>query len=478
MKYRLKQAILIILIQLFFLVSIIVSLYFYSLNAKKNAADIIIKSVHNSILTNDFRQTGLILNYNVPYDFIKIIIINNKNQIIYETGLIPNESISNLNTFKKGIYLSEASNNPNFSLFFSFSIIQILKNSFSIFVLFLCLTIPGAVLLIIRLEKINKSKIEREKKISIQIAALQMSHDIRSPLATLNSISENLQGKTSEDLKLLKLSIDRINQISNSLLEQGKEQTNIKFELIKTISNLVELKKAEYKNAKINLKYDQYKSIKIEGNLIEFERMFSNLVNNAIEASNTPIVEIILDIVDSKLKLAIKDNGKGIPKNVLEQIGKHAITTKEKGNGLGLSHAIKTAESFNAKINFESTSSGTTVSLAFQNFEIDQLNAAIKYVLVDDDQLVQLTWKARAAKCNVDLTIFTTADELKNKLDELNNDSTFYIDRELGETNGEDLAIFLNQKGFQNLFLATGHSPDSFAHLSFLKGVIGKKPPF
>ena len=336
------------------------------------------------------------------------------------------------------------------------------------------------VLLIISLI-ITTKKNEEEKRlneIKMNNLSRQMSHDIRSPLATLNSISENLQGKTSEDLKLLKLSIDRINQISNSLLEQGKEQTNIKFELIKTISNLVELKKAEYKNAKINLKYDQYKSIKIEGNLIEFERMFSNLVNNAIEASNTPIVEIILDIVDSKLKLAIKDNGKGIPKNVLEQIGKHAITTKEKGNGLGLSHAIKTAESFNAKINFESTSSGTTVSLEFQNFEIDQLNAAIKYVLVDDDQLVQLTWKARAAKCNVDLTIFTTADELKNKLDELNKDSTFYIDRELGETNGEDLAIFLNQKGFQNLFLATGHSPDSFAHLSFLKGVIGKKPPF
>lgn len=354
--------------------------------------------------------------------------------------------------------------------------LKINEKNIKIYLIFLFSQILLIISLIITTKKNEEEK--RLNEIKMNNLSRQMSHDIRSPLATLNSISENLQGKSSEDIKLLKLSIDRINQISNSLLEQGKEQTNIKIELIKTISNLVVLKKAEYKNAKINLKYDLNKNINIEGNLIEFERMFSNLVNNAIEASSNPIVEISLEILESKLNLSIKDNGEGIPKNVLEQIGKYAITTKEKGNGLGLSHAIKTAESFNAKINFESSSSGTTVSLSFQNFEIDQLNEAIKYVLVDDDQLVQLTWKRKAEKNKIDLRIFSSEAEFKNQIQTISKETSIYIDRELGQTNGEELAKFIFDLGYSNIYLATGHSPESFSHLTFLKGVIGKKPPF
>ncbi len=54
------------------------------------------------------------------------------------------------------------------------------------------------------------------------------------------------------------------------------------------------------------------------------------------------------------------------------------------------------------------------------------------------------------------------------------------IDSELGhsEPKGEDWAKELYSRGFQNIFLATGHNPDYFKKLPWIKGIIGKEAPW
>ncbi|MBI4655550.1 MAG: hypothetical protein HY746_02260, partial [Elusimicrobia bacterium] len=53
------------------------------------------------------------------------------------------------------------------------------------------------------------------------------------------------------------------------------------------------------------------------------------------------------------------------------------------------------------------------------------------------------------------------------------------IDSELGDgIKGEDIAKTLNEKGFSNIYLETGHPAENFAHLSFIKKVISKEPPW
>jgi hypothetical protein len=52
------------------------------------------------------------------------------------------------------------------------------------------------------------------------------------------------------------------------------------------------------------------------------------------------------------------------------------------------------------------------------------------------------------------------------------------IDSELcGDIKGEDIAKDLHDKGFTDLTLATGHGPDKFKHLPWLKAT-GKEPPW
>ena len=66
-----------------------------------------------------------------------------------------------------------------------------------------------------------------------------------------------------------------------------------------------------------------------------------------------------------------------------------------------------------------------------------------------------------------------------NISDSYPKETKIYIDSELGKNiKGEDIAKELNTKGFNNIYIETGHPKEQFAHLKFIKEVIGKEPPW
>ena len=74
---------------------------------------------------------------------------------------------------------------------------------------------------------------------------------------------------------------------------------------------------------------------------------------------------------------------------------------------------------------------------------------------------------------------FNTIDALEDALDGIDPATPFYIDSELGhELRGEVYAEGLFKRGFKELYLATGHDADYFGDLPWIKGIVGKKPPF
>ncbi|HAF95740.1 MAG: hypothetical protein A2X34_10535 [Elusimicrobia bacterium GWC2_51_8] len=54
-----------------------------------------------------------------------------------------------------------------------------------------------------------------------------------------------------------------------------------------------------------------------------------------------------------------------------------------------------------------------------------------------------------------------------------------YIDSELGEgVKGEDIAKTIHACGFETIYLETGHPPERFAGMPWIKEVISKDPPW
>ena len=101
---------------------------------------------------------------------------------------------------------------------------------------------------------------------------------------------------------------------------------------------------------------------------IDFERIASNLLNNAIEAisdDKNGLVELELLDIDASTVFVIKDNGRGISENILNKIGTKGFTEgKFNGNGLGVYHAVSTVEKAGGKLHIKSQYGlGTTITV-------------------------------------------------------------------------------------------------------------------
>ena len=79
-------------------------------------------------------------------------------------------------------------------------------------------------------------------------------------------------------------------------------------------------------------------------------RVILNLISNAFYAVNEkkksgvenyePIVSIQTKKVNDKIEISVKDNGNGIPKNIIDKIFQPFFTTKPSGHGTGLGLSI------------------------------------------------------------------------------------------------------------------------------------------
>ncbi len=192
-----------------------------------------------------------------------------------------------------------------------------------------------------------------------------VSHDLKEPVRTLRTFASHLlddvrngqQERAEEDLKFINKSSKRIDQMINDILEYSRagnaELVLDMHELNECIDDVVyQLDAAINENAAV---------ISVQPDLPEvfadramLERVFLNLINNALKFRRediTPIIDIsLLDTQHSAkcIELSVKDNGIGIPaKNIDSVFGafKRCHSTKKyPGTGIGLAVVKKVLE--------------------------------------------------------------------------------------------------------------------------------------
>jgi signal transduction histidine kinase len=295
---------------------------------------------------------------------------------------------------------------------------------------------------LLQAEKINSVKIENEliaarRKITEDAAnlalarvATQVSHDIRSPLASLQAVIHGSEGMDEQSKVLVRTSVNRIRDIANNLLAQHREaqstrppdrieRTDSRFFrssepasvvlLAPHIESCVSEKRAQYGvYPKIKIDSDippEFSGVFAEIQPIELGRVLSNLINNSVEAlGRSGEVNISLSAADNLAFLSVRDNGEGIPPDLLQKVIEPGGTFgKADGNGLGLSHAIATAKTWGGALKIESeVGTGTAVILEIPlatppSWFSSQITLGPNYttVIVDDDPSVEQTWRKR-----------------------------------------------------------------------------------
>ena len=98
------------------------------------------------------------------------------------------------------------------------------------------------------------------------------------------------------------------------------------------------------------------------------DQVFTNLINNAVDAMEKIGGELTIKIQDNDnysgmLEFVISDTGYGIPDDLKENIFDPFFTRKEKGTGLGLAITKRIIDSHDGKIKVDSSTSGTIFTI-------------------------------------------------------------------------------------------------------------------
>jgi signal transduction histidine kinase len=84
-------------------------------------------------------------------------------------------------------------------------------------------------------------------------------------------------------------------------------------------------------------------------------RALTNLVNNALQAMpDGGELALTAQKQENSVVITVSDTGKGIPESVKANLFTPLITTKAKGQGLGLAVVKRLVEGLNGKVSFES----------------------------------------------------------------------------------------------------------------------------
>jgi signal transduction histidine kinase len=354
---------------------------------------------------------------------------------------------------------------------------------------------------------------EMKNNEAIARMASHTAHDMRDPLSWINKLVASLKDIPEETRIMMHSAVYQLQDIANGLLSQSRALTmkadgdsdptrttrgDVRsIELLSSlISRIVSEKRIQYKSRS---------QIKIETRLgqesyglfarvqsSELWRIISNLVNNAVEAiEKEGHVLVTLSKEDNEVILAVLDNGKGIPKEILPELGRLGATFgKSRGNGLALYHAKATIESWGGKFQITSeVGKGTKVAIILPqaptpNWFVPQINLSRDgcVVVIDDHPSTHDIWETRLSpvksQCNLEIVHCASENELTDwYLKHRRTGPVLYLcDQEL--LNGSQTGLeIIEELGIQDqAILVTSHAEDEDVRLACVRSGIKLLP--
>ncbi len=189
----------------------------------------------------------------------------------------------------------------------------------------------------------------------------KLLHDIKSPLQTLKIISKGHFDNDPRKEELTKRCLKRI----IALAQTSKDDNEVQICLPNLLKSIKDQKKIEHSR----LIRSEIKIIrpwlKINTSKEALENILSNLINNAVQATENSDELVIKATQCNKFtKISITDFGEGISPEQLAKIGKLNTTFSSEGSGLGLNNAIREIYNLGGEIHCRSIPKfGTQISL-------------------------------------------------------------------------------------------------------------------
>lgn len=227
---------------------------------------------------------------------------------------------------------------------------------------------PGYVTLMLQertmAEKIDRQLTSRGAARTVTGLAAMLAHEIKNPLSGIRGAAQLLeQSADDDDRALTRLIMDEADRIVKLVdrMEVFSDERPVDREAVNIHVILDHVKRLAQsgfaRNIQITEEYDPSLP-PVYANRDQLVQVFLNLVKNAAEAvGNDPDGEIVLstafrpgmrlsvpgsqDRVSLPLEFCVRDNGPGVPEDLMPYLFDPFVTTKTNGTGLGLALVAK-----------------------------------------------------------------------------------------------------------------------------------------
>lgn len=205
--------------------------------------------------------------------------------------------------------------------------------------------------------------------------AKEAAHQLGTPLSSLLAWLEILKNRSSdpeilEIISEMETDVGRLNIVATRFSKIGSKaelkSTNLT-KLIDDVSKYFEVR-LPHLGKKVAIKRDINKDYYVDLNADLFSWVFENLFKNAADAieQKEGLIEVsIKERPGNRIRILVKDNGRGMTNRIKRNIFIPGFSTKKRGWGLGLSLAKKIVEDYHhSKIYVKETAPGKGTTFA------------------------------------------------------------------------------------------------------------------
>ena len=209
------------------------------------------------------------------------------------------------------------------------------------------------------MDEMRSKIVERDKELQVMLRGI--AHEVRNPLGGIELfsgiLSEEVKTEKSKSaVQKIQREVTNLKNLVDEFLNFAKKPS-IQVSTVDFPEFIDEIQmyfSEQLKNTNTTLKIDSTLE-KFKADPYNLERVFLNLINNSIQAmDNDGTITIHASKHNNQTRMIIEDTGHGIPAESLGKIFDPFYTTREFGNGLGLSFVQKIIQAHGGTLKVES----------------------------------------------------------------------------------------------------------------------------
>lgn len=239
---------------------------------------------------------------------------------------------------------------------------------FLIFKIFISLVIfylvSMVVLMIINLMEevisLNQTLKELEREKNLKNSLFKITHEVKNPIAVCKGYLSMMDYKDIDKVKryneIIESELNRTLDIMDNFSEYTKIKVNMDvMDLDFLLSDVLKSTKTLFRSYGVEVSYDSYEDIYVNGDYARLKQVFVNLLKNSCEAiTENGKIDIKVSKKKKYVIITIRDNGSGMDSDEINKADQLFYTSKDKGCGIGVSLSKEIIRLHNGELSYKS----------------------------------------------------------------------------------------------------------------------------